>query len=984
MLRVVDLPGPIMLVPSRRLDERLLKLSRDHRGLPTGIDQVVSDLNGRRDGVAVRFSEPRRDDGGWSLLLYTHAYVIVLYPSQQDDAYTVVGIDPVRLRDHDRLADGALLVRTGWQYVLEYRFVPRGRTNYWSQLWQYWNGLTAASADQRAVPVLSAEHVRFLDTLDGLIDATERITSTREEAEATYPYRAVESVGERRHSALPVYTFRVVGGRTPDWKQYVQVRGEAEQRGQVVRAENDRVTVRFDQPVDWTRLPQQGELEVTRTNIVFAKQREAVMVVRNRQARNKTLMSVLVDHHVQPVREVVAHPAEELDDDQLTAFRKALGTSDLTAVVGPPGTGKTRTISQIARACALTSGPGPVLIASHTNRAVDNVLAKLPRDMVVVRVGNEGKIDPDTRHLLLERLAADLRAEIIGTTGAALNAYGHLHLAWRWTEELGRRVGALNSALDEEAAARIELARARRAVAGPHQNQVDELEAQLGGLAHRQEHRQQRLDRIAKRNTRARTRMTWPLLGVIFRKLVTSRERLLATGGAELAGLAQDIASVRQRLGEAENALDAATRDDPAVRVALGFLRQKELCIANRRTAALEAVRAVRAIDLPVDPPPEVRDQGDNATTAQDLAGLYGWLQYRLPLLTARAGLLTEWHDEVSGATEQLYPELIRYADVIGATCIGAASRSEIAAVDFDLAIVDEAGQIGVADLLVPLTRARRAVLVGDHNQLPPFVDAEVEQWGRELGDATVRSLLTTSGFEMLVKALPASHITILTVQRRMPEVIADFISNAFYGGRLRSKVERQHDDPLFRRPLAFVDTSRLTEAQRFERAAVRRDARGGKVNPAEARMLARLAGFYHCRGTEWALIVPYAEQVRMIMELLRDDIAESDVIAGNVGTVDSFQGGERDLILYGFTRSNAEGRVGFLDELRRANVAFTRVKRQLVLVGDMGTLVRASDDEFRRLACALRDHIVARGDRWDYRELRARLETLEAAERTP
>jgi superfamily I DNA and/or RNA helicase len=75
-------------------------------------------------------------------------------------------------------------------------------------------------------------------------------------------------------------------------------------------------------------------------------------------------------------------------------------------------------------------------------------------------------------------------------------------------------------------------------------------------------------------------------------------------------------------------------------------------------------------------------------------------------------------------------------------------------------------------------------------------------------------------------------------------------------------------------------------------------------------------------------------------------------------------------VILYGFTRSNPDGRVGFLDELRRANVAFTRTKQQLVLVGDMGMLIRATDAKFRELITELRDHIRAHGDVRQYQDL--------------
>ncbi len=142
------------------------------------------------------------------------------------------------------------------------------------------------------------------------------------------------------------------------------------------------------------------------------------------------------------------------------------------------------------------------------------------------------------------------------------------------------------------------------------------------------------------------------------------------------------------------------------------------------------------------------------------LAELRSWLTAILPVLRARARLLADWHDEVSDATDQLYPELIQYAGVVAATCTGAASRPEISGVDFDLAIVDEAGQVGVADVLVPLVRARRGVLVGDHRQLPPFLDSEVELWGKTVGDQVTRDLMAKSALELLAGELPASHVS--------------------------------------------------------------------------------------------------------------------------------------------------------------------------------------------------------------------------------
>lgn len=317
---------------------------------------------------------------------------------------------------------------------------------------------------------------------------------------------------------------------------------------------------------------------------------------------------------------------------------------------------------------------------------------------------------------------------------------------------------------------------------------------------------------------------------------------------------------------------------------------------------------------------------------------------------------------------------------MVAATCIGTASRPELADVDFDLAIVDEAGQIGVPDVLVPLVRAERGVLVGDHNQLPPFLDSDVESWGKSVGDPLIRDLLKKSALEQLVGAFPDGHRVMLTRQRRMPAAIADFISAQFYEKRLRTAVEREHRDPIFRAPIAFADTARLPEARRTELDGRAREEWGqpGYTNPAEADLLARLAAFYHRRGVEWAVIVPYKAQLGEVKKRLTAAIGNAELVGLNVGTVDAFQGGERDVILYGFTRSNRERNVGFLRELRRANVAFTRAKRQLVMVGDLDTLTHARHAGFRELARALRDHLADHGDLRPYAEIMARLEAVE------
>lgn len=967
----MNLVSPVVLVPSGNLADRLRRLRRDHPQLPTGLNDLLSDLAARPDGVPAVVEPPRPGYTGDSLVLVTATYVARLRRSGRDDAYTVVWIGPLKLQDHRRLGQGFLLLRARWMGAHELRAVPPGSSTQWEQVEAHWRRLLADLGARNQAPGLSPAHNRLLDLVDQVIDLKYQ-QAMREASAPGYPYRSVEPAGERRYSGAPVYLFQVVGDRVPRRKESVQLHGEPDQRGHVIRVDGNQVTIRFDNPVSWDRLGRQGELEAVTGNAISARQRAAVDRLRTGRAANPMLLPVLVDHRTGPLVPVTALPSEALDEDQLEAFRKALAVPDVLLVLGPPGTGKTRTISQIAHAHAQRPDHGPVLVTSHTNRAVDNVLGKLPATLVVIRVGSESRVDAEGRPYLLETLATELRGEILSTTQTVLSGYAGLPVAEQWAAELGRCLSALGQAGAAVDRAWADLTSIRRVHGGAAQAELDQIVSWLREQEGQAARRHELLGKLQRREARARARPPWWRLIGWDRWPARSRARKADRYRAELARLVESATGLRARAAEAAATLDAVTRQVPAVQAAQARVTEALRHRHGFQGAALHAATAVRRAIGPAAVLPPAPGPDDATQVLRELSGWHAGLARLIPVLHARARLLREWREEAAGDSDQLYPELIRYADVIGATCIGAATSRDIAGTEFDLAIVDESGQIDTATLLVPLVRAKRAVLVGDHRQLPPVVDSDIRAQ-----DEAVRELVTTSTLEMLVDRLPPSNVVSLTQQRRMPRIIADFVSDAFYGGALKTMVERAHHDVLFAQPLAFVDTSELPERQRWETAAQPKGPRGsgGYVNDAEAHLLVRLATFYHRRGEEWALIVPYTAQIALISRLLGEEITDTDIIDTNVGTVDSFQGGERDVILYGFTRSNGQGSVGFLDELRRANVAFTRAKHQLVLVGDLETLTNTREPGFRTLARSLRDRVAAEGDLRGYHEVLARID---------
>ncbi|MFM9445773.1 AAA domain-containing protein [Streptomyces acidiscabies] len=982
LTRTLDLPTPLVLAPSRSLDGILARLRRDHPQLPGTIEELEADL-AARDTTPATFPPPGRRQQ--ALALYGRGWLALLVPAPDARGYQVRTVTPLRFDDHHRLARGCLLLRpTAWTV----RDTPPAHADtHWDRLTAEWDLLRKEIATKgHTAP--DGREARHLDLLTKAVDTEHELQRERAAAARPFTYRDVLPTA---HHAT--YTFVLHGHRVPAEDEVLRIGGEPALRGQVLSVDQRgaRLTLALDRPVDWQHLPKQGELQRVENTTVHARRTDALTALRDGHTRNPHLLPILAGtrapratlrgrrnprtrHGTSTPREerrpATAPPlfsapppstAPALDKWQQAALHTALTTQDLTTVIGPPGTGKTTVITELARASA-RSGQR-VLLTAHSNTAVDNVLTRLPADLVTLRVGPEHRVDPAARHLLLDHRATDLRQGILDRVGARLSAHtsggpGADH----WPKALYEAVGALETALERERDARAALDEARRGVAGPAQLRLDRIAV--------------RLSRTLDRRTRTADRLT---------KLTEERpgwwrRRRLARAEKALTVYDEAIEQAARERRTAEDSLDEATRDHPAVHERRENAERAAREVTRWRKEAEYAEAPCRALLAPVGDAPK------------DLYAFARWTRTAYPLLAARRTVLAQWRDDVRAANGQLHAELVRYAHVVGATSSGSAGPALLTGVEFDLVVVDEAGQITTADALVPLVRAPRAVLVGDHRQLPPYADDEAvsrvrAEHGPDAAELTVRSIL-----ELLQDHLPDTAVAHLRIQRRMPREIADFCSKAFYDGQLLTPDAPEPGSashlgnpgrprrplttpletpdwpapaPLFRTSLVLIDTCDLPPADRAEGG----DSRS-RVNRAEAALLAALARRCTADDEEWAVIVPYRAQAALIRNLLKDLPPGT----GDIATVDSFQGGERDVILYGFTRSNPSGAVGFLDELRRANVAFTRARRRLILVGDFDTLTRATDEGFRDLARALREHTADVGELLPSRDLEARL----------
>lgn len=978
------LPGPVAVVPSTKAIEQLTSDQWRRRGAPDPVG-LVAELSymSRNGGVPARVDlkgdTPR-------LAVYTERYVAWLYVTDYGDAYRLGHLAPLGFKDHERLARGALLLQgaTGWDIYQHVRDIDARRhySAYWNLIQQAW-GTVGVRAPRSALP---PHHSSYLDLLGEVVEAARDIEVARQRTARPLLYRQRASTREERHSARGVYAFALVRPAQLAAGAVVEVVDHPDLRGRVIRTRGNEVVVRFESAVDFSSIPRQGGLQVLPSDRVYRTQLEAIDAVRNQEAVNPYLLYGLIDRRFYPYQpDTRAVPQELLDREQLDAFRRALSVPDQLLVLGPPGTGKTRTITQIAVACAARGER--ILVTSYTNRAVDNVLERLPAHVRSVRVGNEDAMTSRARAFMVENQVDVLRQEVLKATDgmasrlAEFRRYGDA--VDRWIDYLSAQLAEAQSADAQAQAWSADLEAVTTAVLAPLRPRIDaaqkslaQHEAVVAKLRSTRRRQHQRLER-------AQARASAGTFTMVFRWLAGRRQR-------RLSAIERAFLDARARLDAAKarhEALHAQVRDLVARDPRGAELTSARAAAQAAGAAALaEAERAASMVRSSLQA--LVRLPPDNPSGLDDWEQFRVWLAQTVRLLHRQAALLWEWRDRVGEANEDLQRELVRYADVVAATCIGTATSALLAELEFDLAIVDEAGQISLPNLLVPLVRARRGVLVGDHHQLPPFLDDDVRRWTRTLAGvrdlrpqeaAAISDLLCKSAFEQLYGSAGADHQVMLTIQRRMPEVLARFVSQAFYDNLLRTEHPGVTADPVFHSPIAMVDTVDRPANERADGRGPRSEDwnQHGYVNRLEAKLIAKLLSQYTTVYADWAVIVPYRAQADLIGELLADLIGDGGRTSDNVGTVDSFQGGERDLIVYGFTRSNDNGEIGFLRELRRINVAITRARQQLVLVGDTATLLRARDRGFAELMRTLVAYLRQAGDLRQSRDVEASLQRM-------
>lgn len=296
--------------------------------------------------------------------------------------------------------------------------------------------------------------------------------------------------------------------------------------------------------------------------------------------------------------------------------------------------------------------------------------------------------------------------------------------------------------------------------------------------------------------------------------------------------------------------------------------------------------------------------------------------------------LLTKLRVRATGLEIRIDTELFTEARVIACTLVGAASRV-LERKRFSSLFIDEAAQAIEAACWIAISRADRVILAGDHCQLPPTIKC-IEAARGGLG----RTLL-----EKVVLHKPET-VSLLKIQYRMHEDIMRFPSRWFYHDELEAAPEVKYRGILdFDTPVSWIDTSELD----LQEKAVAEGT--GRLNTGEAELLVRELKNYMERigirrileeHIDFGVISPYRAQVHYLRHLLKKEpFFRPCRRLITVHTVDGFQGQERDVIMISLVRANEKGQIGFLRDLRRMNVAITRARMKLLILGEAVTLTR-------------------------------------------
>lgn len=277
---------------------------------------------------------------------------------------------------------------------------------------------------------------------------------------------------------------------------------------------------------------------------------------------------------------------------------------------------------------------------------------------------------------------------------------------------------------------------------------------------------------------------------------------------------------------------------------------------------------------------------------------------------------------------------ILKNHQLIGATCVGLEKRRlGLNEMIFDLVIIDEAGKTLPGEILIPINRAKKVILIGDHKQLPPVINPalysnDTFDVSDIIEDNEKDDFLNESFFKRLYESCPETNKVMLNTQFRMPSIIGSMISELFYTeDALHNGYNTVHKEPIiYNKNLNIIDMSNVIEYRE------KKDEKSGPYNIKECEVVVNLLEHIRNKGylERVVVITPYKNQKRYLIRAIR----EANIQQVDINTIDAFQGDEAEIVIYCTTRSKQK--TDYFSYDSRLNVALSRAKNELIIIGSM------------------------------------------------
>ena len=679
--------------------------------------------------------------------------------------------------------------------------------------------------------------------------------------------------------------------------------------GYCISGDREGVIIQLNKDIDVNRISESGEISIQKNHLLISldRQKRALKTLQYQEMQNNAIGEILLD----PTKAISSRDTEikdyvqDLDKNKKDAVYKALNSKDIFLLQGPPGTGKTTFITELVAQIILKNPDSRILITSQSHIAVDHALKKITEsqpNIKVLRIGREEKMSLGSEQYMLDN---QLMNWLEGVRNRCSQYMQRLKDAIQVNSKITTQYNLIQDleGIDEQL----------------DKLQYDLLELKKEELCILEKY--QHLQKITSE------------VNSVLQKI---KNRFDGINDNQLIEIAENFEKDFSKLGE------RFISEFESISLVSDKKQSIELKILEKELLELECHEKKDTLYTQLG----ISNVEDLGNLKQDIIKQFDKNQEEYKKIRKLEKIHEEWMQRLA-PTGPMGLELIRDVNIIGATCLGIATLPATTNIVFDWVIIDEAARATVPEVLIPIVQGKKVVLVGDHKQLPPVIDKVLYEKSEQ--DIKISDLQRTL-FEELIEGVNESCKGVLSEQYRMHPSIGNLISEVFYEGILKSSPtteKRNHGIERWKdKGVVWISTANCQNRYEQLIEVPHQTYQNSLECEQIISVLKELNNIYREKSltVEIGVITGYQAQRNLLKKKIESQKTNdfSNIIL-DINTVDAFQGRETDIIIYSVVRSNKEKQIGFLADERRLNVALSRARDLLIIVGDDETVQHAS-----------------------------------------